>query len=88
MKSWRDRAYEVAYRAYLEGKAQGLEGAQLKKHIGKAYPFGPRQYHPYKVWLDVVKRILNPQLRIPQQKIAELMPNPDQQVLPLGGNHD
>lgn len=26
--------------------------AELKKAIDQAYPFGEREYYPYKVWLD------------------------------------
>jgi hypothetical protein len=57
---WRDIAYDAASKAYTEGHDLGLTGKALKAHLNKAYPFGVRQYHPYKIWLDVVKKLLNP----------------------------
>jgi hypothetical protein len=32
---------------------------ELKRLISKAYPFGERKYHPYKIWLDCVKKIFD-----------------------------
>jgi hypothetical protein len=46
---WRKRAREVIDRTILENA--GKEPAELLKLIDQAYPFGPRQYHPYKCWL-------------------------------------
>jgi hypothetical protein len=36
---------------------KGFEGntRQIRKALTDSYPFGPRQYHPYKVWLDEIK---------------------------------
>lgn len=31
---------------------------ELRKALHFAYPFGERKYHPYRVWLDEVKRQL------------------------------
>ena len=31
------------------------EYKELKKKISEAYPFGLREMHPYKIWLDEVK---------------------------------
>ena len=30
----------------------------LRRKISEAYPFGERKYHPYKIWLDEVKKQL------------------------------
>ncbi len=57
-KTWRDHAQKVAARAWEDGKASGLEGPALKKFISAQYPFGERAMHPYKIWLDVVKKIM------------------------------
>lgn len=37
---------------------------QLRKALFEAYPFGERKYHPYRTWLDEIKR----QLGDPQRK--------------------
>lgn len=31
----------------------------IKKVLRGAYPFGVRQYHPYKIWLDEQRKALN-----------------------------
>ena len=31
---------------------------ELKSKLREAYPFGLREYHPYKIWLDEIKRQL------------------------------
>lgn len=28
--------------------------AKLRQALRDAFPFGPRQYHPYKIWLDEI----------------------------------
>lgn len=35
-----------------EGATEGV----IRKALRDAYPFGPRAYHPYKVWLDEIRR--------------------------------
>ena len=58
MKSWRDEARPIVARAIRDGRAKGLEGKELRKHVHSFYPFGERAMHPYKIWLDEVKRQL------------------------------
>lgn len=57
-RTWRDRARPVIEAALAEGRAQGLEGGDLLRHVRAAYPFGPRQHHPYRIWLDELRRQL------------------------------
>ena len=61
--TWRDRARPLIAQVLREtaGKAE----AEIKKALFDAYPFGPRQYHPYAVWLDEIKR---------QRKVARPKP--------------
>jgi hypothetical protein len=50
MSAWRKEAAAVIREAHKTVP----EGATLKERaaiIDAAYPFGPRQYHPYKMWL-------------------------------------
>ena len=36
----------------------GLNGKELRRAISKAYPFGERKDHPYRIWLRTVKRYM------------------------------
>jgi len=58
MKRWRKRAAAVVAEAIKTGEAKGLEGPALRQHVSRAYPFGPRENYPYKVWLSEVNRQL------------------------------
>lgn len=58
MNIWRDRARPIVAEAIDSGRKLGFEGNALKKHVSAAYPFGERAMHPYKIWLDEVKRQL------------------------------
>lgn len=53
---WRQPARATIERVYNEGVTLGLAGDALKQHVNAAYPFGERAYHPYKIWLDEMKR--------------------------------
>lgn len=54
MKSWRDRAKPIIERVLRE--TAGQDEALIRAALRAAYPFGQRQYHPYKVWLDEIAR--------------------------------
>jgi hypothetical protein len=45
----------------------------IRKAISAAYPFGERDYWPYKVWLDEVRRQLEARRR-PAQAPIEALP--------------
>lgn len=51
--TWRDIARPVIQKVIAE--YEGNDNNELKKLISKKYPFGERQYHPYKIWLDEIK---------------------------------
>jgi len=53
-KTWRDRAKPIIREVLAE--TQGLPEKEIKAAIRDAYPFGERAYHPYKIWLDEVRR--------------------------------
>ena len=65
--SWLERAREViaAVDASLPADATF---AERKKAVQAAYPFGPRQYHPYKQWCKAQREYL---ARIQDQTEAE-----------------
>lgn len=51
---WRKRAAPIITKVLEENK--GKSEAEIRLALREAYPFGPRQYHPYKIWLDEIKR--------------------------------
>ncbi len=53
MGSWRDIARPIIRKVITSNEGKGIK--DLKKLISKEYPFGERQYHPYKIWLDEIK---------------------------------
>ena len=60
--SWRDRARPIIAKVLAETKGQDEKA--IKAALFDAYPFGPREYHPYKIWLDEIKR----QRKLPRPK--------------------
>lgn len=52
--SWRDRAKPIITRVLAE--TAGQSDADVRKALYEAYPFGERAMHPYKIWLDEIKR--------------------------------
>jgi len=51
---WRAIAKPIIYRVLKETKDK--EEKEIKKALRDAYPFGERKYHPYKIWLDEIKK--------------------------------
>jgi len=51
---WRVRAAPIIAAVLAENA--GASESELRKALRSAYPFGERQYHPYKIWLDEVNR--------------------------------
>lgn len=51
---WRAAASPIIARVLRETAGQGEEAR--RKALHDAYPFGPRSHHPYKIWLDEIKR--------------------------------
>lgn len=54
MSRWRDISRRVV-RETLAAVA-GKPEPEVKKALHDAYPFGERAMHPYKIWLDEIKR--------------------------------
>lgn len=52
--SWRDHSRRVI--SEVVRKSGWKTEQELRKALREAYPFGMRQYHPYKVWCDEVKK--------------------------------
>lgn len=48
--SWREYAKPIIAKVLAENK--GKSEKEIRKALHDAYPFGEREYHPYKIWLD------------------------------------
>lgn len=55
ISSWRLAAQEAISNALEIADSQGLDEEATWKAVGKAYPFGTRSHHPYKIWLSEIK---------------------------------
>lgn len=53
---WRETANRVI-RQVVEANPNATND-QLRQLAGQAYPFGPRKYHPYKIWLDELNQMI------------------------------
>jgi hypothetical protein len=50
---WRMLAAPIIARVLAESK--GKPDAEVRAALRSAYPFGPREHHPYRVWLDEIR---------------------------------
>jgi hypothetical protein len=50
---WRDKAKPIVAKVLKE--TQGQDESIVRRALRDAYPFGPRNCWPYKVWLDEIK---------------------------------
>ncbi len=55
---WRTASRQFITEALAKGRALGLEGKALEKHVSAAYPFGERAMLPYKIWLHVFAQLV------------------------------
>ncbi len=53
-KTWRDIARPIIHEVLQSTKGQSEK--VIKKALREAYPFGQRSLHPYKIWLDEIKK--------------------------------
>jgi 1,2-phenylacetyl-CoA epoxidase PaaB subunit len=54
MSHWRIQAATIIAKVLEDTK--GRPEDERRKAVSAAYPFGIRKHHPYKIWLDEVKR--------------------------------
>lgn len=54
-KTWRQKAAPLVARVIEAGRRQGLDGKALVRWCNAQFPWGPREYHPYKIWKSEVK---------------------------------
>jgi hypothetical protein len=53
--TWRDKAKPIIARVLVEN--EGKTEAEIRAALRLAYPFGPREMFPYKIWCDEIKTI-------------------------------
>lgn len=53
---WRQKARPIVADILRQAKAEGWTEKDVRRALREAYPFGPREYHPYKIWLDEIAR--------------------------------
>jgi hypothetical protein len=70
MKTWRDIARPIIQQVLKDNL--GKDEKEIKKALFDAYPFGERAMHPYKIWLDEIKRQTGKKIK--KEKI-EVNPN-------------
>ena len=54
---WRVYSREVIEKVAREVGTEDKD--KLRKAISAAYPFGPREHYPYKIWLSEVRDFMN-----------------------------
>lgn len=54
---WRTEAQQVI-QSVLERIPPDSSEADVRSSISRAYPFGPRKQHPYKIWCEEVRRAM------------------------------
>jgi hypothetical protein len=65
---WYKNAVGVITQALNEAKEQGLDTTGTIKFVDSRYPFGPRKYHPYKMWLKARGELLSGQRGSPSER--------------------
>lgn len=48
--TWRDQARPIIASAIEEGRRRGLEGRNLRRFVNDQWTWGPRAYHPWRIW--------------------------------------
>ena len=67
--SWREQCSPIIHEVLLQNK--GKPEKEIKAALRAAYPFGLREMHPYKIWLDEIKK---------QRKLTKSKPENKKQI--------
>lgn len=54
--TWREHARPIVWRVIQENA--GKTEKEIRAALFDAYPYGQRKHHPYKIWLDEIKKQL------------------------------
>lgn len=77
--SWREYAKPIISKVIEENKGKDLK--EIRKALSKAYPFGERHYHPYRIWLDECAMQLGTKKPHPRHKAQSVEVDPNQMAL-------
>lgn len=80
--TWRDRFKPIIREVIQETGTDDMR--LLRQKLRDAFPAGPRQYHPYKIWLDEINR----QLGLGKHKRSELIAQEKKHFEPLEGQQE
>lgn len=83
-RTWRERARVVIAEVLKE--TEGQSESEIRRALREAFPFGPRDYYPYKVWLDEIK--VQRGLKKPKRPPRVPPPDPNQRGLFEGEDED
>jgi hypothetical protein len=78
--SWRDGCRPIIARVLADNP--GLPEKELRKKLLEAYPFGPRKYHPYKIWCDEIN------VQLGKKKVKERKGVPVAAIVPCAGQQE
>ena len=82
--SWRDRARPIIAEAIRScGYPKGCDEKFIRKVLRAEYPFEMREYWPYKVWCDEVRRQLAAAKAGCPRLVIGKIPTPDPRQLTL-----
>lgn len=82
--SWREKAAPIIARVLRE--TSGKDDKDVRAALREAYPFGSRQYHPYKVWCDEIARQQGRKPKLGTRKpTSGTRPNADPNQIDLWG---
>jgi hypothetical protein len=80
VSTWRDSARPIIAKVLRETKGQ--DEKVIKKALRDAYPWGQRAMHPYKIWLDEIRRQRGLKTTGPRKgKLLDVPPDPRQEEL-------
>ena len=60
--TWRDRARPIIQKVIQ--KNHGKPEKEIRQALQEAYPFGEKTNHPYKIWLDEIRKQMPANLNI------------------------
>jgi hypothetical protein len=81
---WRDIANVIIARVVSDNP--GLPEYELRKRLSAAYPFGERNYHPYKIWLSAINEHFDP--RPKERKAKTVVVNEGQLLLGVEADNE
>lgn len=83
MSSWRDRYRLIIAATIATSQAAGHNRRELRRELRKVCPLTERKYWPYKIWLDEIRRQLQPGARPELRAQAARKPQPPDPRQPM-----